>query len=268
MLDFNFCFNAREYLRHPGRKFGSPAAVEKSLVSRTATDSDNRPFYNPNPGADGLNSQQKMMTFIENHDGLNRFRVAGITAERNRLAQALLMTLPGIPCLYYGTEFDLLDRKGKVGQDGETGRMMFYRHQGGPTMKEVKSSAAYTNISKLAALRAKLPVLRTGKLLPLWVDSDSSKEDDGVFAFARASDDGESFAVVVVNASDTKRITSDGFHVIRLPPDIKSAGKVLRPILTTGPGEPLPVQEYAADGSLSLPVPASGLVVYGGFLVK
>ena len=132
-------------------------------------------------------------------------------------------------------------------------------------MKEVKSSAAYTNISKLAALRAKLPVLRTGKLLPLWVDSDSSKEDDGVFAFARASDDGESFAVVVVNASDTKRITSDGFHVIRLPPVIKSAGKVLRRVLTTGPDEPLPMQEFAADGSLSLPVPASGLVVYEGF---
>ena len=268
VLDFNFCFNAREYLRHPGRKFGSPVALEKSLTCRTATDSDNRPFYNPNPGADGLNSQQKMITFIENHDGLNRFRVAGITAERNRLAQALLMTLPGIPCLYYGTEFDLLDRKGKVGQDGETGRMMFYKHQGGPTLKEVKSSATYTNISKLAALRAKLPVLRTGKLLPLWVDSDSSKEDDGVFAFARASDDGESFAVVVVNASDTKRVTSDGFQVIRLPPDIKSAGKVLRPILTIGPGEPLPIQEYAADGSLSLPVPASGLVVYEGFLAK
>ena len=264
VLDFNFCFSAREYLRHPGRKFGSPAALEKSLGTRTATDSENRPFYNPNPGVDGLNSQQKMITFIENHDGLNRFRVAGITAERNRLAQALLMTLPGIPCLYYGTEFDLLDSKGKVGRDGETGRMMFYRRQSGPTINEVKSSAAYTNIKKLVALRAKLPVLRTGKLVPLWVDSDSSKEDDGVFAFARTSDDGESFAVVVVNASDTKRVTSDGFHVIRLPPDIHSAGKVLRPVLTTGTSGPVNVQAVAADGSLSLPVPASGLVVYEG----
>ncbi len=111
-------------------------------------------------------------------------------------------------------------------------------------------------------------MLRTGKLLPLWVDSDSGKEDDGVFAFARASDDGESFVVVVVNASDTKHVTSDGFHVIRLSPDIESAGKVLRPVLTIGPGEPLPIQEYAADGPLSLPVPASGLVVYEGFLAK
>ena len=139
--DFNFCFNARECLRHPGRKFGSPAALGKSLGTRTVPESDNRPFYNPNPGADGLNSLQKMITFIENHDGLNRFRVAGITAERNRLAQALVMTLPGIPCLYYNTDFDLLDRKGAVGHDGETGRMMFYKHQGGPTMKDVKYAA-------------------------------------------------------------------------------------------------------------------------------
>ena len=265
VLDFNFCFNAREYLRCPGREFGSPAALEKSLGTRTATDSKNRPLYNPNPGSDGLNSQQKMITFIENHDGLNRFRVAGITAERNRLAQGLVMTLPGIPCLYYGAEFDLLDSGGKIGQDGETGRMMFYRQQGGPTMKEVKSSPAFSGISKLAALRAKLPVLRTGKVIPLWVDSGAGNTDDGVFAFARASDDGESFAVVVVNASDAERVTSDGSHQIQLPASLKTAGKILRPVLTTGDGGLPAVSDFAADGPLCLPVPASGLVVYLAF---
>ncbi|MEY3894847.1 MAG: hypothetical protein RLZZ214_366, partial [Verrucomicrobiota bacterium] len=217
VLDFNFCFNAREYLRHPGSQFGSPADLEKSLATRTATDRDRRPWYNPNPGPDGLNSQQKIITFIENHDGLNRFRVAGITAQRNRLAQGLLMTLPGIPCLYYGTEYALLDGGGKVGEDGETGRMMFYRHQGGPTIKDVKSSAAFAEISQLAALRARLPVLRTGTVIPLWVDSGSSGDDDGVFAFARASADGENFAVVVINASAADRVTSSGDHLIQLP---------------------------------------------------
>ena len=262
VLDFNFCFNAREYLRRPGREFGSPAALEKSLATRTATDSNGRPLYNPNPGADGLNSQQKLITFIENHDGLNRFRVAGITAERNRLAQALLMTLPGIPCLYYGTEFDLQDRGGKIGQDGETGRMMFYRNQGGPTLEEVKSSPAFSSISKLAALRAKLPLLRTGKLIPLWVDSGSSKDDDGIFAFARASDDGETFVVVAMNASGQERVTAADGHQIQLPASLKTAGKVLRQVLTTGDGGVPPISNFAADGPLCLPVPASGLVVY------
>ena len=172
------------------------------------------------------------------------------------------MTLPGIPCLYYGTEFDLLDSLGKPGEDSETGRMMFFRQNGGPTMKDVESSPAFAGISRLAALRAKLPVLRTGKLIPLWVDNASSTEDDGVFAFARASEDGESFAVVVINASSAERTTGDGANQIHLPASLKTAGKILRPALTIGEGKP--TTDYAADGPLRLRVPASGLVVYEG----
>lgn len=261
VLDFNFCFNAREFLRHPGSQFGSALKLEKSLLARTGTGAGARPFYNPNPGPDGLNSQQKIITFIENHDGLNRFRVQGVTAERNRLAQALLMTLPGIPCLYYGTEFDLLDSGGKIGEDGETGRMMFYRHKGGPAMDEVTSSVSFGEISRLAALRAKLPELRTGPLIPLWVDSGSSETDDGVFAFARSTGDGENFVIVVINASGADRVTADATNKIRLPAVLKTKGKILRPVLTIG-GKQTQGAEFPADGPLSLPVPASGMVIY------
>jgi len=264
VLDFNFCFNAREYLRHPGEKFGSPAALEKSLQTRVGTYSDGRPFYNPTPGPDGLNAQQKAITFIENHDGLNRFRVDGVTAERNRLAQGLVLTLPGIPCLYYGTEWDLLDSEGKIGQDGETGRMMFFRRKGGPTLKEVKDSPAFTGISKLAALRAKMPVLRTGSVIPLWVDSGAGSMDDGVFAFGRAGDNGETFAVVVVNASAADRVTSDGTNKMRLPPALKTGGKVLRPVFSSAAKTAI-TKDYPADGSLELPVGASSIAVYAAF---
>jgi glycosidase len=263
VLDFNFCFNAREFLRQPGKKFGSPAALEKSLATRTADDpGTSRPFYNPNPGADGLNSRQKMITFIENHDGLNRFRVAGITARRNRLAQGLIMTLPGIPCLYYGTEFALLDEGGKIGEDGETGRMMFYPRRNGPTLDEVKNSVPFSEIKALARLRERLPVLRGGNVIPLWVDSGFGKQDDGVFAFARATEDGRSFAVVVINASDDPRVTGAGTQSMRLPETLKTAGKILKPALTIGIGKSPETQGFAADGPLLLPVPASSLVVY------
>lgn len=264
VLDFNFCFSAREYLRQPGKQFGSPAALEKSLATRTAADGNNRPYFNPNAGADGLNAQQKIITFIENHDGLNRFRVAGVTERRNRLAQGLLMTLPGIPCLYYGTEYSLLDEGGKIGEDGETGRMMFYQRKGGPTIAEVKSSAAFRDLANLAALRARLPVLRTGRWIPLWVDSGESDQDDGVFAFARASEDGKDFAVVVMNASDAERTTSAGDGELRLPATILSAGKVLRPVLTIGQGKSPETGGFDAGGPLRLPVPPSSLVVYEG----
>jgi glycosidase len=262
VLDFNFCFSAREYLRQQGKQFGSPAALEKSLALRSASAANNRLYYNPNPGADGLNAQQKIITFIENHDGLNRFRVAGVTERRNRLAQALMMTMPGIPCLYYGTEFSLLDEGGKIGEDGETGRMMFYPQMGGPNMTEVKASATFHDIANLASLREKLPVLRTGAFIPLWVDSAASDQDDGVFAFARASEDGEAFAVVVVNASDSVRTTSAGENQVRLPAFLKTAGKVLHPVLTVGQGMNLEVADIDAAGPLRLPVPPSSLVVY------
>lgn len=263
VLDFNFCFNARDYLRKPGKNFGSPAALEKSLATRTAGDPSNgRPFYNPNPGADGLNAQQKIITFIENHDGLNRFRVSGVTARRNRLAQGLVMTLPGIPCLYYGTEFALLDEGGKIGEDGETGRMMFYPRRNGPTMDEVKTTPSYSEIKALSALREKLPVLRTGKVIPLWVDSGSGNQDDGVFAFARATDDGETFAVIVINASDDPHVTGIESHAMKLPSSLKTAGKILRPALTIGIGKSPENLSFPAAGQLRLPVPPSSLVIY------
>ncbi|MEP2776302.1 MAG: alpha-amylase family glycosyl hydrolase [Luteolibacter sp.] len=263
VLDFNFCFSAREYLRQPGSHYGSPADLEKALVGRSAIDPEkNRPYFNPNPGQDGLNSQQKMITFIENHDGLNRFRVAGITARRNRLAQGLVMTLPGIPCLYYGTEVALLDEEGKIGEDGETGRMMFFPRRNGLTMAEVKNSPSFSEIKALSGLRDKLPVLRTGNLIPLWGDSGSGSEDDGVFAFARATDDGETFVVVVINASDESRITGVLDQSMRLPPSFKTAGKFLRPVLTIGMGKTPESLSFTADGPLRLPVPQSSLVVY------
>lgn len=175
------------------------------------------------------------------------------------------MTLPGIPCLYYGTEFSLLDAGGKIGEDGETGRMMFFPHKGGPIMKEVEKSQTFSDISKLAALRKKLPVLRTGKWIPLWVDSASGDQDDGVFAFARASEDGESFVVVVVNASDAERTTSDGDNQIQLPASMKTAGKVLRRTLTIGQEKSLTPADIDAAAPLRLAVPPSSLVIYESF---
>ncbi|MDP3849898.1 MAG: alpha-amylase family glycosyl hydrolase [Luteolibacter sp.] len=262
VLDFDFCFSAREYLRHPGDRYGSPAALEKALLTRTADAPDGRPFYNPNPGADGLNARQKMITFIENHDGLNRFRVKGVSELRNRLAQGLVMTLPGIPCLYYGTEFALPDHEAEIGWDCETGRMMFFKNKGGPSVREVRNSHSFSEISQLAALRAKLPVLRTGSLIPLWMDSGEGDEDDGVFAFARAGEDGREFAVVVINASEKPRVTGIGSHAARLPASLQSAGRILRPVLVIGSG-PLPeTPGINAAEELRLPVPASSMVVY------
>ncbi len=263
VLDFHTCFSARTYLRHNQEGFGSALDLEKALATRTGVDpASDRPFYNPTPGADGLNSRQKMITFIENHDGLNRFRVDRISEARNRIAQGLVMTLPGIPCLYYGTEFSLADQNGRIGQDGESGRLMLFPKSRGPAMAEVRKSEPFREIRLLAELRKQLPVLRTGSLIPLWVDNGDSREDDGIFSFARASNDGETFAVVVINASQSVKFTSAGSHSMRLPKTLKTAGKNLRLAATIGAPAPEAATTVAASGSLRLAVPASCMQVY------
>ncbi|HSP42446.1 MAG TPA: alpha-amylase family glycosyl hydrolase, partial [Luteolibacter sp.] len=223
---------------------------------------DGRPYYNPNPGPDGLNARDKMITFIENHDGLNRFRVKGVSELRNRLAQGLVMTLPGIPCLYYGTEFAIQDTVAETHWDSETGRMTFYAKEGGLKPGEVRKSPSFREISQLAALRARMPALRTGRFIPLWVDNGESPDDDGVFAFGRASEDGESIAVVVINASSEDRVTAAGEYALTLPGDVNARGRVMRAALTIGAGKNPEVPAVDASGPLWLPAPASSLVVY------
>jgi hypothetical protein len=124
------------------------------------------------------------------------------------------------------------------------------------------ASPSFREISQLAALRQRLPVLRTGTWIPLWVDNGDDPGDDGVFAFARASEDGASFVVVAINASDKDRLTGTADHALQLPASLRTAGKVMRPALTIGAGKNPDAAPFAAAGPLWLPVPASSLVVY------
>ena len=231
VLDFPFCFAVRSYLRAAGKPFGSPRDVEtamRNLLPTTRTD-ENRPFYNPTPGNDGLNANQKIVNFIENHDGLNRFRVQGVSERRNLLANALLLLSPGIPCLYYGTEAGIQDTRGKVGPDAETGRLTFVHAGDGKSFEAMEKQGSFQGVASLCALRRKLPALSAGNASPLWVDSDAVNTDDGVFAFARGGDgDGTDPVIVVINASDQDRVTGTPSNVMKL---VSVEGK---PLLTPG----------------------------------
>lgn len=260
VLDFDFCFAARDYLRHAGEHFGTAHRLEKSLKRRTASSPGGRHYYNSSKSADGLNSQQKIITFIENHDGINRFRVKGVTEQRHRLAQALVLTLPGIPCIYYGAEFALEDSAGNVGQDSETGRLTFFSKRNGPVLADVKNSASFREIARLSRLRAKLSYLCTGDFIPLWVDGEGV-EDDGLFAFARASKDGSDFAVILMNASQKTAIPRSADVTLKLPASLQTGGRKLSAKYVFGPGR-LPTGVFPADQAIPLPVPANSLVIY------
>ena len=228
VLDFPFCFGVREYLRPIIGPFGAARGVEKSINALTAK-SGGRMNFNPEPGPDGYNSRQKVVNFVENHDGLNRFRVAGISEKQNLLAQGLTLTTQGIPCLYYGTELGAQDAKGKVGRDGETGRLTLVPAGNPRTLDAIRKTGSFQAVAALAALRHQLPALNDGSLNPLWTDSLDSDADDGVFAFARyigGSDDEvpAEVAIVVVNASERPRSTSARQNRMKI---VRRSGKPL-----------------------------------------
>jgi len=188
VLDFQLCYAIRDYLRQPGGEPGSPRSIESALASRTdqvpAANPDGRPWYSQVAGPDGLAPIAKLVNFAENHDGINRFRVREIAAHQNRLANALLLTLPGIPCLYYGTEVDLLDAEGVVGPNTETGRLTYLPAGTEAPFAAPPRSAAFRWIAELTRLRQNYPTLATGQVHPLWSDGPGSDLDDGIFAFA------------------------------------------------------------------------------------
>lgn len=245
VLDFSLCFAMRDYLRREGSAHGDGRKIEKAMKNLQEGN-----FYNPNPGPDGKNSRQKSVSFIENHDGLNRFRVRGVSEECHELAQALLLAMPGIPCLYYGAETAMQDTSSSTDQNSEGGRMTLFPKGGGAVMAKLKDSDSFRGIARMTALRREIPALREGRFEPLWVDNGSDTSDDGVFAFARVS--GKERVLVVVNASSEERRP-------RLPSGF-SEGVVLKGIAVRSGQEK--TAQVGTDGRAAVAVPARELLVY------
>lgn len=208
VLAFQLCFAMRDYLRRPGGEFGTAHQAEAALKTLfEGRFDDGRYYFNRTSGPDGLNSLEKSITFIENHDGINRFRVRGVTERRHQLAQALVMTLPGIPCLYYGAEVALHDEKSDIGQDSETGRLTLWKREAAPRMSALRENASFQAIQRLAKARRSVPALREGGFKALWCDSGETAEDDGLFVFGRPMKDPTQSVIVVCNLSQQESTT-------------------------------------------------------------
>ncbi|MBX7220165.1 MAG: hypothetical protein K1Y36_09485 [Blastocatellia bacterium] len=213
MLNFQFCFNARNYLRVENNGYGDSTEIVNTLREMyEGKDAQGRPFYNPEPGPDGLTAREKLVTFLENHDGLNRFRAQGISAENNRLQLGLLAVMEGIPCIYYGSEADL-QASGSIKGDSETGRMTFCKPGDVQNLKKVEAGKTFRMLSTLLALRRKFPALQEGKTNVVWSDTHASQDDDGVLALVRYTEkngviDPRQTMLVVINAHPDKAGTT------------------------------------------------------------
>lgn len=208
MLNFQFCYAVRDYLRTGNDSIGTAHGIENVMrVLSGASRGESRHFYNQTPGADGLNASQKVVNFVENHDGINRFRVRGVSEARHFLANAITLLMPGIPCLYYGSEVALLDTGASPHEDSETGRLTYIRANDDGAFRRTKDNDHFQSMAELIQLRKEESALHGFDIHPLWVDSGDSARDDGIFAFARGTKDGDAI-VVVVNASQRRSSTS------------------------------------------------------------
>ena len=140
----------------------------------------------------------QLFSFADNHD-VERIASKLTDPEKLPLVYALLFTLPGIPCVYYGSEWGAEGKK-------ERGSDASLR----PAYKKPLPNALTARITSLIALRNRTPELQRGTLKDLRLTNRA-------YAFLRELD-GFSTAVAV-NADDAP-VTLDlpGFGAVEIPP--------------------------------------------------
>jgi glycosidase len=177
-----------------------------------------------------------MATFVDNHD-VDRFLAGGSEAG---LRQALLaiMTLPGVPVLYYGTE---------QGFTAQRGAMFAAGHGSGGRDRFDTTHPLYQTIARLTTLRRTHPLFSRGVPTVL----QASATGPGVLAW-RMQHGGDA-ALVVLNTADTPVL----MH--RLPTGAP-AGIHLTGLLALD-GEPTPLRT-GADGRVTAVLPPRSAQVW------
>jgi glycosidase len=172
-------------------KSGAPTRnLEDNLKARRRDFSDE-----PSKGI-GLNAQQSIVNFLDNHD-TPRFLYDG-SQQALHSALAYVFFEEGIPDVFYGTE------QGLHGGNDPANREDLSK-SGYPT-----DTPTFKWIANLAKLRQTYHALRRGEMSFVWVtDHTGDEEDAGMVAFERADD--SQTVLVVINVSDTHvSVTSDG----------------------------------------------------------
>jgi len=184
--------------------FNSLKPVVKRFAAPTAAVGmyQNRKNVEANVLSSHGDATRYFVTFLDNHDVKERIRYvdpANPTKfdDQVTLGLACLYSLPGIPCLYYGTEQGLHG----AGNDAAVREALW----GGPGFDE--QSSFYQHIQQIAAVRTKQSALRYGRFYfrPLSGDGVTfgvSGVPQGVVAFSRILNDQE--VVVAANTNPTQ----------------------------------------------------------------
>lgn len=148
---------------------------------------------------------ENLVTFFGNHDTKRFMSEPGATTKKLKLAFSLLLTMRGIPEIYYGDEI------GMSGGDDPDNRRDFpggfpgdkrnaFTSQG----RTPEEQSVFRHVRDLLRLRQEHPALRGGELIHIFAD-------DQVFAFVRQhavapNEPAEQLLVVMNNADQQKNI--------------------------------------------------------------
>jgi glycosidase len=175
------------------------------------------------------------VTFLDNHDMKARIRYEQpgnptLYDPQVTMAIASLYTLPGIPCVYYGTEQGLHG----AGSDPAVREALWGL---APTFPQ--SSPFFVELKKLAAVRATAPALRYGRYYFRPISGDSmhfgiSPYPAGILAWSRILNDEE--VLIAINTSPSSIQSVDVILEITL----STAGDQLRVLYSNSPAAAAP----------------------------
>lgn len=147
----------------------------------------------------------QLFSFADNHDVE---RIASKLSDRRKLPliYALLLTLPGIPCIYYGSEWGTEGRK-EPGSDASLR----------PAFDAPQPNALTDTIASLIRLRNETPELSAGSYRELCLTNRA-------FAFARAFEGNTTITAVNIDEHGTA-LDIPGFGMLSLP---ANSARILR----------------------------------------
>ncbi len=185
-------------------------AIEKAIANEIPFGGSDSLSAHIQSRPSAMNSQETFQTiFLDNHDatrtsvylqtsgktnrGFGKGMEKSFAEARQNIGQALVMTLPGIPAIYYGSEQNstwfTANRDGQIGHDP-------FNREAMPSFN--KNTAAYKMFAALAELRKNSNAIQSGSYAERWANSD-------ILVFQRQT--GDDCAVVAVNRGAPQTIT-------------------------------------------------------------
>ena len=248
-LDTYFAFNVSY-----GMLDAAKNGVATNLLQTVQTTNELLPF-------------QRYASFLTNHDQERSLSEFGGDIEKAKSAAFALLTLPGIPFVYYGEEIGL---QGTKPDEFLRAPMQWTDKASGFTAgtpwEPLGPAAATNNVAvenddpasllnlyrRLINLRAATPALAQGSFTPL------GSSDGGVAAFLRRQ--GDDAVLVLINFGD-KPAEKVALSIAKS--DLDAGAYTLKPLLGDAPGAALTIE---ANGAITNFAPPTALTPHAGYV--